>query len=104
MITCAGWESHNPICTRTVRFVTIVLIWFLTNHQIVGVFFLLLWANATRAQSLLIAINAQLAATGMIFLFWSTFTAFSATTGWTSRLPPPTASIHIFSTRSSSIF
>ena len=89
MMTCAGWESDDHCKTRTVRILTLCIIWFVTEHQIIGVFFLLPWANATRAQALLIAINSQLAATNMIFLFWSTFTAFSGD-DWMDEPPSAT--------------
>lgn len=60
----------------------------MTNHELLGVFFLLPWADLTRAQSLLVAANSLLAATNVIFLFWSTFTAFNGN-DWLDEPPSP---------------
>ena len=60
LLTCTGLETRFTWAKSSVRFAMLCLVWFLTNHQLVGVLFLLPWAGTTRAQALLVAINSQL--------------------------------------------
>ena len=75
LCTCGGEGTARN--RRFTRWLTIGLIWFFTNHAILSVFFILPWSALTRARSLMIAVNALLAGTNVLFLFWSTYTAFS---------------------------
>ena len=74
---------------RLTRRLTIALIWFFSSRAILSVFFILPWSALTRARSLMIAVNALLAGTNVLFLFWSTYTAFSGD-DWQEEPPSAT--------------